>query len=153
MKFIFKVFFLLSFFLSSGCLHSQKKEVNLEEELKTRDLSFSLTLPAVDNDNNSFLWTTIYYVIIDDEFISNICIEKGETLLPELVKLLDKKDCSWQANLMLYSITKENGIFLEPYSPNNRKLWEREKKDEDVKFWKSKLKQERDVSPQEPDDQ
>lgn len=56
----------------------------------------------------------------------------------EWIKYLENESTSWNANLILYAIHKENAYWF--YAFDNEQKWFADRRTADIKMWKAKLK-------------
>lgn len=98
---------------------------------------YNLSMPILDENSNTN-WNIKYIVLLQDTVLQNFCSqETSKLLIQHLIKLLEYDKYVWQANLMLYSITKVNAIELETFVPNKINEWSVSQKEEDILFWKN----------------
>ena len=132
------LFFLILSFLVLGCFAQNKKP---NTDLKATDLSFI---------NNRTLKHQIVILACDTcAPISNIgrrvrvtLSEKNELKVKQIapetwIILLNNKKSDWAANLILYSLYNKDAFFLSRY--DERELWIKHIKEEDLDFWKKKF--------------
>lgn len=120
----------------------ETKVLEIINSNKSPVLRYNLSLPVVDMQTDTLNnWNIKYYVIIEDTTIQQFCdSENSQKYISALIKLLDNDKYVWQANIMLYSITKINAIELQVYTPNNIQNWIKNQKQKDINFWKEYLK-------------
>jgi hypothetical protein len=133
------VFFSINLNLSAQEAMSSSIVLNLLRSAPSEQFSFNLSMPVLD-ETGTANWNIKYYVFFQDTLLQRFCdTVNSDQIIPDLLKLLNVETYSWQANLMLYCITKTNAMELQIFSPNRVEEWRENRKDKDLAFWRARL--------------
>lgn len=78
---------------------------------------------------------THYELFLKDSIGRELNLGKDSSLIEELLVLLQQEQYAWQANIILYLLTKQNAVKLKKYAPNQHKKWLRERQKTALQYW------------------
>jgi hypothetical protein len=133
------VLFSINLNLSAQEAMSSSIVLNLLRSAPSEQFSFNLSMPVLD-ETGTANWNIKYYVFFQDTLLQRFCdTVNSDQIIPDLLKLLNVETYSWQANLMLYCITKTNAMELQIFRPNRVEEWRENSKDKDLAFGRARL--------------